>query len=54
MRPGIFRAGEKLGELRESESGQDRHDISIVAEVKIKTLIEGKRDGIVVQRGVDL
>ncbi len=54
MRARIAGTRQELIELPEPKRRQDAHDIRIMREVKIQTLVQGEGDRVVVERGVDL
>ena len=41
----LFCGGKRLGELGEAEGCKDRHDICIVREIEIETLVCGEGGG---------
>lgn len=38
----------------EAESGENRHDVCVVGEIKVDGLVQGKGGGVIVQCSVDL
>jgi hypothetical protein len=44
----MFSTGKELGELCESESSKNGHNVCVMTEVKVQALIQGECDSVVV------
>jgi hypothetical protein len=46
--------GKKFRELLKAECCEDGHDIRIVAKIQVKSLVQGKGNGVIVKSSIDL